>query len=422
MVTELMLILIVVGVGIVFIVWSNSRKRQKSEQDRREVEESTNKFKLELEKTANEIIGRMESQAAHLENLLDDSERNRTQLEARVIELKKLLKRSEGQSTEIRDLLERLDDAVDDVNEMQKQMDAVERKINAAINVQIPPPPVLNSMPSIVPPLINPLMPQTPPVTQQPAQVQTQPVQPPQPVQPAASPIPPPPILRTPVTPPPSQIPTPQVTQPVQPVTPQEDFSKVLEKAQENLQPVQPPPIPQPAQPEIKTPQVETPKPRRKPSRQNVANVTGSIAERQARVLAERQTRSTERIVPVEVIEQKPPTPIVSARSEKIRQAAVAAINNAVEQENTIDVELSPVEELQANKKIQSLKTKAATLGETKTETSPAKFADSNPDSANIRDMLLSGMTVEEISKETGLGRGAIELVQQMARRQLERR
>lgn len=420
MVTELMLILIVVGVGIVFIVWSNSRKRQKSEQDRREVEESTNKFKLELEKTANEIIGRMESQAAHLENLLDDSERNRTQLEARVIEMKKLLKRSEGQSTEIRDLLERLDDAVDDVNEMQKQMDAVERKINAAINVQIPPPPVLNSMPSIVPPLINPLVPQTPPVTQQPAQAQTQPVQPPQPVQPAvnpvASPIPPPPILRTPVTPSPSQIPTPQVTQPVQPVTPQEDFSKVLEKAQENLQPAS---IQQPPRPEIKTPQVETPKTHRRPARQNV---TGSIAERQARVLAERQTRSTERIVPVEVIEQKPPTPIVSARSEKIRQAAVAAINNAVEQENTIDVELSPVEELQASKKIQSLKTKAATLGETKTETSPAKFADSNPDSANIRDMLLSGMTVEEISKETGLGRGAIELVQQMARRQLERR
>jgi len=85
-------------------------------------------------------------------------------------------------------------------------------------------------------------------------------------------------------------------------------------------------------------------------------------------------------------------------------------------------VELSPVEELQSNKKIQSLKTKAATLGETKSETSPAKIVDSNADSANIRDMLLAGMTVEEISKETGLGRGAIELVQQMARRQLERR
>ena len=423
MVTELMLILIVVGAGIVFIVWSNSRKRQKSEQDRREVEESTNKFKLELEKTANEIIGRMESQAAHLENLLDDSERNRTQLEGRVMELKKLLKRSEGQSTEIRDLLERLDDAVDDVNEMQKQMDAVERKINAAINVQIPPPPVLNSMPQIVPPLINPLIPQTSPVTQQNVQTQTQAVQPPQPPQPSASPITPPQILRTPApaTPPPVQPQTPPVVQPVTP--PQEDFSKVLEKsmAEGNLQTAQPE-IQKTVQSATKSQPLETQKPRRRIAKQNVANVTGSIAERQARVLAERQSRSTERIVPVEVIEQKPPTPIVNKRSEKIRQAAVDAINNAVEQENTIDVELSPIEELQSNKKIQSLKTKASTLGKETPETSPAKIVDSNADSANIRDMLLSGMTVEEISKETGLGRGAIELVQQMARRQLERR
>ncbi len=429
MVTELMLILIVVGAGIVFIVWNNSRKRQKSEQDRREVEESTNKFKLELEKTANEIIGRMESQAARLENLLDDSERNRTQLEGRVIELKKLLKRSEGQSTDIRDLLERLDDAVDDVNEMQKQMDAVERKINAAINVQIPPPPVLNSIPQMMPPLVNPLIStQTtataPPTTQQ---VQSAPPT----INPVQSPIAPPQILRTPapaVSPTPQPTQTPQAAQvPPLPVEqPQEDFSKVLEKSmsQENLQPAAVPrrqiqPQSQPVrQAETVPPAVETP--RKKFPRQPVVKVTGSIAERQARVLAERQGRSSEKIVPVEVVEQKPPTPIVNERSAKIRQAAVAAINNAVEQENTIDVELSPVEELKSNEKIQSLKNKAAALGEQ--NSLPSKLVDSNPDSANIRDMLLSGMTVEEISKETGLGRGAIELVQQMARRQLERK
>ena len=127
-----------------------------------------------------------------------------------------------------------------------------------------------------------------------------------------------------------------------------------------------------------------------------------------------------EKIVPVEVVEQKPPTPIVTERSEKIRQAAVAAINDAVEQENTIEVEISPSESLQSNKKIQSLKSKAERLGEKVPE--PSKLVDLNPDSANIRDMLLSGMTVEEISKETGLGRGAIELVQQMAKHQLERK
>ena len=82
-------------------------------------------------------------------------------------------------------------------------------------------------------------------------------------------------------------------------------------------------------------------------------------------------------------------------------------------------MELSPVEELQSSEKIQSLKSKAATLGEKVSE--PVKV-DTNPDSANIREMLLSGMTVEEIARETGLGRGAIELVQQMARRQLDRK
>ena len=43
-------------------------------------------------------------------------------------------------------------------------------------------------------------------------------------------------------------------------------------------------------------------------------------------------------------------------------------------------------------------------------------------DSAIIKEMLLAGMTTEEISRETGLGRGAIELIQEMTRRQLNRK
>ena len=156
--------------------------------------------------------------------------------------------------------------------------------------------------------------------------------------------------------------------------------------------------------------------PRRRTVR-STAKMPVSIAERQARVLAQRQGRSTEKVQQTEIVEPKNSTP--AKRSSKIREAAVAAINNAVEQENTVDVEFSPVEELQSNEKIQSLKTKAANLGDKSSE--PAKV-DSNPDSMMIREMLLSGMSVEEISKETGLGRGAIELVQQMARRQLERK
>ncbi|MBQ7630424.1 MAG: hypothetical protein IJS81_09475, partial [Selenomonadaceae bacterium] len=73
MITELMIVLIAVGAGIIFIVWLNSRRRRNNELDQQDIEESTSKFKQDLENTANEIIGRMQEQASNLENLLDHS-------------------------------------------------------------------------------------------------------------------------------------------------------------------------------------------------------------------------------------------------------------------------------------------------------------------------------------------------------------
>ena len=43
-------------------------------------------------------------------------------------------------------------------------------------------------------------------------------------------------------------------------------------------------------------------------------------------------------------------------------------------------------------------------------------------ETAVIKSMLLAGMSVEEIARETGIGRGAIELVQQIMRLQLGRK
>lgn len=405
MITELMLILILVGAGIIFVVWQNSRKRQRTEHEQKEVEESTSKFKKELENTANEIIGRMENQAAHLESLLDDSERNRTQLEGRVMELKKLLKRSEGQSTEIRDLLARLDDAVEDVNSMQKQMDAVERKINAAINVQIPQPmqqPVLNTVPQMMNPLINPLM-TAPQMTQ--ATVPQMPA-----VNPIQSPITPPPILRT--QPPPVE------------QKPEENFSKVLEKSLEEektpagiSKPVRPPDrdsivVSRETKQRVKVVEadpvkIETPSKRvgrvPKSGERVLTKLPGSIAERQAKVLAERQERVK---ASVEMSEEE-------KTSADIRKAAVEAINKAVENENTIDV--GAIEDSRTVSKNSAVKSR------TEKDSDRYEIPKSEADSVNIRNMLLAGMSVEEIARETGLGRGAIELVQQMARRQLER-
>ena len=47
---------------------------------------------------------------------------------------------------------------------------------------------------------------------------------------------------------------------------------------------------------------------------------------------------------------------------------------------------------------------------------------DNAADSSAVREMLAAGMTVEEIARETGMGRGAILLVKQMMRHQNDRR
>ena len=276
MITELMIILIVVGAIIVFIAWTSARRKKRDEEDRREAEESTEKFKQDLEKTANEIIGRMENQAARLEKLLDDSERSRTQLEGRIAELKKIIKKCESQSTEIKDLLARLDDATADVNAMQRQLNLIEQRFTAVMSMQIP---------------VQKPLPQ---------------------VNAAKTPISPPPILRTP-----------------QP----DNFAQILEQSM-----------------------TET----------NSPGKAESVAIRQR--MAE---NSTEENLPPKRSEQLTKTPPPKKISEL------------------------PAREISTED-----------LG----------------DSSIIREMLLAGMTAEEIAKETGLGRGAILLVQQMMRHQLERR
>lgn len=124
MITELMIILIVVGAIIVFVAWTSARKRKHDEEDRRDAEESTEKFKQGLEKTANEIIGRMEEQAARMEKLLNETERSRAQVEGRIVELKKLIRKVELQESELKNFLARLENAVDDVNAVRNSQPA----------------------------------------------------------------------------------------------------------------------------------------------------------------------------------------------------------------------------------------------------------------------------------------------------------
>lgn len=315
MITELMIILTVVGAGIVIFVWTGSRRRSGENFEQEEVAESTAKFKQELENTANEIIGRMENQATHLENLLDDSERNRTQMEGRIAELKKLIKRSENQSGEVRELLTRLDGAVEDVDAMKRQIEYVERKISA----------VSNAKSAVVP--------------QQKVAAYQQP--------------------RPPVQ---------------QPVQQQASFARVLEQ------------------------KVSAPVP--------VAQPSGQTAKRSAAIL------------PRENPQPAKPADSDAARIEAIRQNL---IRNAAKMTAQAQTPAPKPPQVRAPN-IPSVNRQAEALIPRTQNPPPQPPPPKKADSLSIRDMLLAGMTIEEVARETGLGRGAVELVQQMIRKQLEKK
>lgn len=399
MITELMIVLIAVGAGIIFIVWLNSRRRHNQDLEQQEIEESTSKFKKDLENTANEIIGRMQEQASNLENLLDHSERNQTQLEGRVSELKKLLKKSEGQSTEIKDLLARLDDAVDDINLMQQQMDLVERKINAAINLP------MQQIPQMVtPPLINPMM-------QSQAAMQQQ--MPPQPLNPRQNPLVPSIVLKTP-----AQAQVPETS---------EEFAKVLAQSMGGVrQPVKDQSAVHLSQKTnrqvrmVNSPPVQVGGNNQPAAAQQQSPAALSSLERRSRILAERLSamkggNSTPSPAPVNA--SKPiQTGISTTSSSDVRRAALDAINRVSGNRQT------------ANEETQPSTNRAGTYAPPRQQpqTRPANTQTAAQTQANetaiIKSMLLAGMTVEEIARETGIGRGAIELVQQIMRLQLGRK
>ncbi len=418
MITELMIVLIAVGAGIIFIVWLNSRKRRNNELDQQEIEDSTNKFKQDLENTANEIIGRMQEQASNLENLLDHSERNRTQLEGRVSELKKLLKRSEGQSTEIKDLLARLDDAVDDISVMQQQMDLVEQKINAAINMP------MQQMPQMIPPpLMNSMMQSQPALQQAMARQQM----PPQPLNPRQSSLVPSIMLKTPQA---VKAGAPQMPQVPSPET-SEEFAKVL--AQSMGAGVRPPMPPQPAQSSVhlsqktnrKVRMVNSPPVQVGATTQPAAQSGSSLSslERRSRLLAERLSAMKSGKAPAAPAASVQPTGkpiqtgISTAQSTDVRRAALDAISRATDNRNATKTDSAADNKNPAGTYSPPRKTPqpAAAAAQTAAQTQ-------QNETAIIKSMLLAGMTVDEIARETGIGRGAIELVQQIMRLQLGRK
>ncbi len=407
--TELMLLLIAVGAGIVFVAWTNTRRRKQDVQDRRDVEESTGKLKQELERTATEIIGRMENHVTHLEKVLDESERNRTQLEGRVTEMKKLLKRGESQAGEIRDLLARLDDAGEEMNSIQRKMDVVERKLNLAMTTPIP----------IQQPVSIPQMP--------PQQLMTpiisQPVTPIAPIPAPAPKVTPPPVTTKVTTPPAEPInplgpiimtplaraATPEPADESPKPEPVKDFDKILEETiAEPLVKVDESARPQPRSSIILSPENKQPLKVVEADPVKIEATRKRLTEASAKMAS----NPPEEVSPVQEQTRRRKRAKSSRSGRDVRKAALDAIREAEVQSA---VEVKPVEE-------------PPTIVLPEKFTAPEKLPErrelrlETTDASLIKEMLLSGMSIEDIARETGLGRGAIELVQELTRRQLNRR
>jgi len=378
MIIELMLMLIVVGAGIVFVAWSNTRRRKQDALDRREVEGSTGKLKKELERTATEIIGRMEKHVTHLESILEESERNRTQLEGRVIELKKILKKAEGQSGEIRDLLAKLEDAGAEVDSMQRKMETLERRLNVVMSTPLQMQQPIQQ-PVAMPQIINPIMPQ--PITPPPI---TAPITPPQ----ITKPLMPPTVTQVTTAPPGKPLnPLGPITMPIMRKTEADnEFDKILEES-------------------ISTPKVEE----RPQARESIL-------------------LSPENKQPVKVIEADPVKIETTRRRLNEASAEMAAnppeeipdlqdLKNKRAKKNKRDVRQAAIDAIKAVEKQNELESKPEPKIEQRRDS-----RSETTDFAIVKEMLLARMSIEDISRETGLGRSAIEFIQEMIRRQLNRR
>ena len=95
-------------------------------------------------------------------------------------------------------------------------------------------------------------------------------------------------------------------------------------------------------------------------------------------------------------------------KQRDVRKAALEAIREA-EEVSAPEITLTD----KPREKVKPEKIQSSERRDLKLETT---------DSSIIKEMILAGMSIEEISRETGLGRGAIELVQEMIRRQFGRR
>ena len=196
---------------------------------------------------------------------------------------------------------------------------------------------------------------------------------------------------------------------PIKPaVEPEKDFDKILEETI-----AEPPPkIEEPARVQVREPKVFSPE-TKQPVKVVEADPVKIETTRQKLTKASLEMANKP---PEEVPEVEPPPQVKESKKKRARRSKrdvrLAAIEAIKEVEKQNEVESKPAPEPKKTPPPEKIEPRPERR-ELKLETT---------DSSIIKEMLLAGMSIEEISRETGLGRGAIELIQEMTRRQLNRK
>ncbi len=110
-------------------------------------------------------------------------------------------------------------------------------------------------------------------------------------------------------------------------------------------------------------------------------------------------------------IERSEPVYQSTALPEEMRQDTAAVISEEEIKQSHLPADEMPVDETVS---IPDENDSEEEVPEEAEEKAP-------PDSMKVRNLLLSGMSVSEVARETGMGRGAVELIKQMTERQLQR-
>lgn len=108
MITEILGFLIIFGALLILIVRYHTRKQEQPLLDQHEMREATAQLKQELQKTGDEVVGRLSDRVTQLESLLQQAEEKQAALSAKVDESRRLENELTLQGEELKALRQQL--------------------------------------------------------------------------------------------------------------------------------------------------------------------------------------------------------------------------------------------------------------------------------------------------------------------------